>query len=198
MVADDHSALLPTNPDPGTLAHLGTPRDVPEGAGVPTRRASPASRPEPRQCANRLAAPVRFKSAGRHAQRPSRSLAAPPWHTLAHRAVCQGEPVCQLSAQAIRLSPSLGSVSIDSQRPCGSNPQVATPSARPVHSPPHLGTPWHTGTPWHICANRRCARICKLKSAESSFAQVSSTNGGGHLRAGTLAHLYLFFLLKKI
>ena len=119
------------------------------------------------------------------------------WHTLAHPAVCQGEPVCQLSAQAIRLSPSLGSVSIDSQRPCGSNPQVATPSARPVHSPPHLGTPWHTGTPWHICANRRCARICKLKSPESSFAQVSSTNGGGHLRAGTLAHLYLFFLLKK-
>ena len=40
------------------------------------------------------------------------------WHTLAHPAVCQGEPVCQLSAQAIRLSPSLGSVSIDSQRPC--------------------------------------------------------------------------------
>ena len=29
MVADDHSALLPTNPDPGTLAHLGTPRGVP-------------------------------------------------------------------------------------------------------------------------------------------------------------------------
>ena len=122
------------------------------------------------------------------------AIALPPPCTLVHRA----PPLRALYIrQAIRLSPSLGSVSIDSQRPCGSNPQVATPSARPVHSPPHLGTPWHTGTPWHICANRRCARIRKLKSAESSFAQVSSTNGGGHLRAGTLAHLYLFFFTEK-
>ena len=30
------------------------------------------------------------------------------WHTLAHPMVCQGELVCQLSVQAIRLPPSLG------------------------------------------------------------------------------------------
>ena len=34
--------------------------------------------------ADRLAAPVRFDSAGRDAQRPRRSLTTPPRHTLAH------------------------------------------------------------------------------------------------------------------
>ena len=122
------------------------------------------------------------------------------WHTLAHRAMCQGEPVCQLSALATRLPPSLGSGANRLAAPVRfeSAGRHAQRLARSLTAPPwHTLAHWHTGTRWHTCANRRCARIRKLKSPESSFAQVSSTNGGGRLEAGTLAHLYLFFLQKR-
>ena len=45
---------------------------------------------------------------------------------------------------------------IDSQRPCGSNPQVAAPSARRLRSPPDLTPCWNAGTGW----NTRCAGEC--------------------------------------
>lgn len=37
----------------------------------------------------------------------------------------------------------------DSERPCGSNPQVTAPQRPPPRSPPGLAHCWNTGTAWH-------------------------------------------------
>ena len=64
-----------------TLAHPAVCQGEPVcQLGAPAQPAAPSLG----DGANRLAAPVRFESAGRHAQRPPRSLTTRPWHTLAH------------------------------------------------------------------------------------------------------------------
>ena len=82
---------------------------------------------------------------------------------------------------------------IDSQRPCGSNPQVATPSARRLRSPPGLTPCWNAGTGWNTRCASECSRMQNLESPESSFAQVSSPIRRGRLRTGTLERSLLQF-----
>ena len=80
------------------------------------------------------------------------------WHTLAHRAMCQGVPVCRLSAQAIRLPPSLGS---------GAN-RLAAPvrfdsAGRDAQRPRRSLTtpPRRTLAHWHTLAHLAKPQVCQ-------------------------------------